>query len=139
MRYSALHSLKCKGKRRLIHSADPQSRQVGIIVFAHVVRLYFRSSVRPHCSKSRKTKQSDNNVRYWGDCGSGRVDHWWHLSCYYYFGRSCYFFPLSLLSLKETAKFLFYAGPSFYLPLRGVTKGGEGGTCPWRQISGGKK
>ena len=35
--------------------------------------------VRPHFSKSSKTKQSENNVRYWRDCGSGRVDHWWHL------------------------------------------------------------
>ena len=31
-----------------------------------------------------KTKQisNKNNVRYWRDCGSGRVDHWWQLSCY---------------------------------------------------------
>ena len=41
----------------LIHSADPQSRSVGIIVFAHV-----RPSVRPLFSKSSKTKQSENNV-----------------------------------------------------------------------------
>ena len=26
-------------------------------------------------------KQSENNVHYWRDCGSDRVDHWWHLSC----------------------------------------------------------
>ena len=54
----------------LIHSADPQSRLVVIIVFAHVVR-----PVRP--SPLFKTKQisSENKVRYWRDCGSGRVDH----------------------------------------------------------------
>ena len=38
------------------------------------------SSVRPHFLKSSKTKQSENNARYWRDCGSGWVDHWWHLS-----------------------------------------------------------
>ena len=57
----------------LIHSAVPQS--VVIIVFAHVVR--------PHFSKSIKTKHiscENNVVHHWRDCGSGRVDHWWHLS-----------------------------------------------------------
>ena len=39
----------------------------------------YRSSVRPTFQKL--TKQSENNVRYWRDCRSGRVDHWWHLSC----------------------------------------------------------
>ena len=44
----------------LIHSAAPQSRPVVIIVFTHVVRPY----LRPHFSKSNKTKQisSENNV-----------------------------------------------------------------------------
>ena len=39
-----------------------------------------RPSVRP--SSLFKTEQcsSENNVRYWQDCESGRVDHWWHLS-----------------------------------------------------------
>ena len=32
-------------------------------------------SVRPHFSKSRKTKQSENNVRYWRVCRSGRGDN----------------------------------------------------------------
>ena len=31
--------------------------------------------VRPQFSISRKTKQSENNVRYGRDCGSGRVDN----------------------------------------------------------------
>ena len=55
----------------LIHEADPQSRPVVVIVFAHVVRSY----VRP--SPIFKTKQisNENNVHYWRDCGSGRVDH----------------------------------------------------------------
>ena len=52
---------------KLIHSANPQSLPVGIVVFEHVVC--------PQFSKSSKTKQSKNNVRYWRDCGSGRVDH----------------------------------------------------------------
>ena len=36
--------------------------------------------VRPHFSKSSKTNSSENNVHYWRDCGSGHVDHWWHLN-----------------------------------------------------------
>ena len=59
----------------LIHSANPQSRPVRIIVFAHVVR----ASVPTFQILQNKT--TENNVRYWRDCGSGRVDHWWHLSC----------------------------------------------------------
>ena len=42
-------------------------------------------SVCPHFSKSSKTKQtysSENNVHYWPDWGSCRVDHWWRLSCF---------------------------------------------------------
>ena len=56
----------------LIHEADPQSRPVVSIVFAHV-----RSSVRPSFPNFHKTKQisSKNNVRNCQDCGSGRVDH----------------------------------------------------------------
>ena len=41
----------------LIHSADPQSRPVVIIIFAHVIRLFVRSSgrrVRPHFSNLAK-------------------------------------------------------------------------------------
>ena len=38
-------------------------------------------SVRPHFSNLAK----QNNVRYRRDCGSGRVDHWWHLSCCSFF------------------------------------------------------
>ena len=46
----------------LIHSADPESRPVVIIVFTYVV-----------CTNIYKTKQisSENNVRYWRDCVSG--------------------------------------------------------------------
>ena len=48
----------------LIHEA------VVITIFVRVVRT----------SKSRKTKQSssENSDRHLRDCGSGRVDHWWH-------------------------------------------------------------
>ena len=55
----------------LIHSANPQSRPVGIIVL-HM------SSVRPSVPifHNLTKKQIDNNVLYWRDCGSGRVDHW---------------------------------------------------------------
>ena len=70
-----LMSYGCSIKRNLqilIYSADPQSRQVVIIVFAHVVR----PSVRPHFSTSSKTKQISNE-NYWRDCGSGRVDYWY--------------------------------------------------------------
>ena len=57
---------------KLIQEADPQSRPIGITIFAH-------GSERPHFSRSRKTKQlsSENSDRYWRYCGSGRVDHWW--------------------------------------------------------------
>ena len=36
-------------------------------------------------------QNSENNVRYWRDCGSGRVDHWWHLSCFFFY----FFHPYS--------------------------------------------
>ena len=67
----------------LIHSADPQSRPVVITIFARGVCTSVRLSVQPHFSKSSKTKQlsSENSDRYWMDCGCGRGDHWWHLSC----------------------------------------------------------
>ena len=46
--------------------------------------------VRPHFSNLEKTNQSENNVRYWRDYGSGRVDHWWHQSYYEYFYSKMY-------------------------------------------------
>ena len=45
-------TLKSPGS--LLHSADPQSRPVGIIVFAHVIR----PSVRHHFSKSSNKSQA---------------------------------------------------------------------------------
>ena len=45
-------------KFKLIHEADPQSRPVVIIVFAHVVRLYVRTSVHPHFSKQNKFQEN---------------------------------------------------------------------------------
>ena len=87
----------------LIHEADPQSRPVVIIIFAHVVcsyvRQYVRQYVRPSPLFKTKHLYSENNVRYWQNYGSGRVDHWWHLFCtniylssIVYFWRQ--FFPL---------------------------------------------
>ena len=63
----------------LIHSANPQSRPVVIFVFTHV-----HPSVRLHISKQNNF-QAKTMFRYWRDCGSDRVDHWWHLSFEYYF------------------------------------------------------
>ena len=62
------------GNVNLIHSADPQSRPVVVIIFAHVVR----PSVHPHFLNLTK-QTTENNGRYWRDCGSGRLDHWWHI------------------------------------------------------------
>ena len=68
----------------LIHEADPQSRQpVVITIFARVVCLSVRPSFRPsvttfqNLSKQKKSS-SKHSDPYWRDCGSGRVDHWWH-------------------------------------------------------------
>ena len=77
-KYSSTHDRT--NKAILIHSADPQSRPVGIIVFAHVVSSYVRPYVRPFVRtsplfKSNQTKQTENNFRYWRDCGFGRVDN----------------------------------------------------------------
>ena len=86
------HSEQDRKTLILIPSADPQSRLVVIIVWCC-----------PYFSKSSKTKQisSENNVHYWRNCGSGRVDHWWHLSCFPYF--KC---KIVKLFLKLTHKFL---------------------------------
>ena len=62
--------------------------------------LSVRSSVSPSpLCRSSKTKQSENIVRYWRDCGSGRVDHWWHLSCLYFYSLSAINFNLSIVQL----------------------------------------
>ena len=62
-----------KHEQELIHSADPQSRPVVIIVFARDVRPY----VSPHFSKCFKTKQllNENSDHFSQYCGSGRADH----------------------------------------------------------------
>ena len=54
----------------LIHKADLQSRPVVIIVFAQC-----RSFVRPGRTFQNKQISSENNVRSWRECGSGRVDY----------------------------------------------------------------
>ena len=54
-------------------------------------------SVRPSpLFKSSKTKTTENDGRYWRDCGSGRVDHWWHLSCDHYFHTWCLYVRLKI-------------------------------------------
>ena len=63
---------------KLIHSTSPKSRAAGRDNCFHTCC----PSVLPSpLFKSKKTKQQKNNVRYWRDYGSGRVDNWWHLSC----------------------------------------------------------
>ena len=52
----------------MIHSADPQSRPVVIIIFAHVVRSFVRPSVRP-LFKSSTTKQQKIMVATGGTVG----------------------------------------------------------------------
>ena len=65
----------------LIHSVDPHFRPVVSIIFSHVS---VRPSVRTQFSKYRKTKETwrENNDHFWWDRGSGRGDHWWHMSCF---------------------------------------------------------
>ena len=56
----------------LIHSDDPQSRPA-VSLFSHMLSV--RTHVRPHFSKSSKSKQaSEHNVHYWRDCGSGLAE-----------------------------------------------------------------
>ena len=54
----------------LIHSANPQSRPVRDVL-AHVERTY----VPTFQNLAKQLKQSENNVRYWRDSRTGRVDH----------------------------------------------------------------
>ena len=65
-------------------SIDPLGRlTVTVHCFFH---MSFRMSVRT-CVPTfqnlvkQKKNSSENNVFYWRDYRSGRVDHWWHLSC----------------------------------------------------------
>ena len=61
---SLQHKMSSALSNKLIYSANPQLRPiVVIIVFTHVVRSYVR--VRPHFSKSGKTKQTSLVARLW--------------------------------------------------------------------------
>ena len=60
---------------------DPRGRPTVTAGRDHCCRTCCPSVVHPHFSNLEK----ENNVHYWRDCGSGRVDHWWHLSCSFYF------------------------------------------------------
>ena len=54
------------------------------------VRTTVSTSVRLSPLFKIKQISSENNVHYWRDCGSGRVDHWWHLSflfCFAWFKK----------------------------------------------------
>ena len=70
---------------------DPQGRPPITASSDHCFHTYC-PSVRPsvptfqNLAKQNKIS-SGNNVHFWRDCGSGRVDHWWHDIClvYYYF------------------------------------------------------
>ena len=59
----------------LIHSANPQSRPVVIIVF--MLSIHPTATVRTFQNLAKQYK--------WRDCGSGWVDHWWHLFCNFLF------------------------------------------------------
>ena len=68
--FASFHFLTCNAVTELhsllIHSANPQSRPVGIIVFEHVVHTYVR--VRPHFSnlaKQNNRKQCSLLARLW--------------------------------------------------------------------------
>ena len=43
-----------------------------------------KNIVRSSVPTFLKTKEisSENNICYWWECGSGRLDHWWQLSCW---------------------------------------------------------
>ena len=65
-------------------SFDPRGRSTVTAGSDHyfcTYRPFVRPSVRPHFFKTKQIS-SESNVRYWLDCGSGQVDHWWHLSCW---------------------------------------------------------
>ena len=106
---------------KLIHSADPQSRTVVIIIFAHVS---VRPSVRPHFSKYRKTKQTsfENIDRYLWGSRSGRVDHW----CHYHYHSTDFSYVIShrkylaynfeLLSLRTFSHLISWSPFKIYCP-----------------------
>ena len=59
----------------LIHEAHPTVTAGSDHLIWHML------SVRTSTLSKTKQISSEANVRCWRDCGSGRVDHWWHLSC----------------------------------------------------------
>ena len=75
-----------KGVWFLIHSAAPQSRPVAIIVFAHfsVSTSTFQTTIL------FKILQSKRCLNIMIATGSGRGDHWWHMSCSSYFWCSLF-------------------------------------------------
>ena len=74
----------------LIHSANPQSRPIGIIVFAHVVRLYIRPYVPTF---QNQAKQNDVKTMFATGATVGLAE-WIIDDKFYLFSFSIFFFPL---------------------------------------------
>ena len=70
--FPVISHLGANGKMQCLYIDALGRPTVVIIVFAHVVRSY----VRPSTLFKTKQISSENNVHYWRDSGSGRVDHW---------------------------------------------------------------
>ena len=79
-------------------------------------------AVRPHFSKSSQAKQmsSEDNVHSWRDCGSGRVDHWWHLTSFSFYFRDQRLFTLCLsligvlcFTLADTCLYFAYSDGAY--------------------------
>ena len=95
----------------MIHSADPQSQPDSDHYF-HICHIC------PHVCTSVATFQNlakQNNFqvkincdRYYRDCGSGRGDHWWHLSDFPYL--SSY-----KNSLSKKKRFVHHANQPYFL------------------------
>ena len=54
---------------------DPRGRPA-VTIFARVVCPFVLFKI-----SQNKTIFKENSDHYWRDCESGRVDHWWQLSC----------------------------------------------------------
>ena len=72
--------VKQSGKKSIVTNKrkfliDPRGRPTVTVGSDHCFRSY-----RPSVLFKTKQISSENNVRYWQDCGSGRVDNWCHMS-----------------------------------------------------------
>ena len=67
-----------------LQNIDPRGRPTVTTGSEHcfcTCHPFVHASVRPSPLFKTKQNSSENNVRCWLDCGSGRVDHLWHTSC----------------------------------------------------------